>query len=311
MNKMQHTKSDILSTLAYFDIFNHPLTKKEIWLFLPAYREQAELDDSLQALVNDAVIFKFGEMYSLSNDPEIIEVRKENNRNAATLIITAKKVASFLVKFPFVRGLGVSGSLSKNVANKSSDIDFFIVTAPNRLWIARSFMHCFKKFTFLFNKQHLFCMNYFIDEAEMEIEEKNIYTATEIVTLLPLQGAMTLERFYNANTWSKHYLPNQFMRVSIAENAKHFFPKYLIEKVFDNGFGNWLDDLLMNVTSKRWQRKTIVNKKNSRGITMSMIAGKHVAKPDPVFFQSGLLDKHCKKVEQLIKQVEPGYALVK
>jgi hypothetical protein len=31
-------------------------------------------------------------------------------------------------------------------------------------------------------------MNYFVDEADLDIKEKNIYTATELFTLIPLAG---------------------------------------------------------------------------------------------------------------------------
>jgi hypothetical protein len=304
-------KTDILSTLAYFDIFYHPLTKKEIWLFLAHACESGAFDKQLEELLHDGAIHAFGGMYSLRNDALIAAKRKEANINAQELMGTAKKVAGLLSRFPFVRAVGVSGSLSKNVANKSSDIDLFIITAPCRLWIARTVMHCFKKITFLFNKQHYFCMNYYVDEATMTIEEKNIYTATEVVTLIPLQGPVTLERFYQENAWSKQFLPNQFMRVSVAQNMKFFLPKYVFEICFDNRLGNWLDDRLMQITAKRWQKKTMGNKKNNRGVTMSMVAKKHVAKPDPVFFQNNLLSQYNKKADQFIRQFEPGYALVK
>ena len=35
-------------------------------------------------------------------------------------------------------------------------------------------MHCFKKLTFLVKEEHLFCMNYYIDMAQLEIPEKKI-----------------------------------------------------------------------------------------------------------------------------------------
>jgi hypothetical protein len=65
----------------------------------------------------------------------------------------------------------------------------FITTAKNRLWIARTLMHGLKKLTFLFNKQHYFCMNYYVDEVQqLQIREKNIYTAIEVATLMPSTG---------------------------------------------------------------------------------------------------------------------------
>lgn len=154
-------------------------------------------------------------------------------------------------------------------------------------------------------------MNYYIDEKELEIEEKNIYTATELVTLIPMQGEKALKKFYAANSWSKSFLPNHFLRISSSENIKLFLPKYISEKMLDNRFGNWLDDYLMKITAGRWQKKTAENRKNSRGVTMSMIAKKHLAKPDPVFFQSNLLNRYSEKISMVVTQFETDYAEVK
>ncbi|HEY4874170.1 MAG TPA: nucleotidyltransferase domain-containing protein [Puia sp.] len=306
-----YTKSNILSTLAYFDLFNYPLTQREIWLFLQNTCNAKEFNESLSELTHRGVVNKFGEFYSLQNELSISTARIEGNKKAAALIKTAKKISKLLSKFPFVRGVGVSGSLSKNFADDSSDIDLFIITAENKLWITRTFMHCFKKITFLFNRQHFFCMNYYVDEKEPGIEEKNIYTATELVTLIPMQGESAFKNFYAANSWSKSFLPNHFLRISSSENIKFFIPKYIIEKMLNNRFGNWLDNSLMKITAGRWQKKTAENKKNSRGVTMSMIAKKHLAKPDPVFFQSNLLNRYSERISKVVTQFETDYAEVK
>ena len=60
-------------------------------------------------------------------------------------------------------------------------------------------------------------MNYYIDEDQLEIVEKTLYTAIEIVTLIPLQGDTVIEQFYAANTWTRNYLPNKIMRLSSAK----------------------------------------------------------------------------------------------
>jgi predicted nucleotidyltransferase len=230
---------------------------------------------------------------------------------AVQLMKTAKKVSQVLARFPFVRGVGISGSLSKNFANESSDIDLFIITASNRLWLARTIMHAFKKLSYLVKCQHYFCMNYFVDEDGLEIEEKNIYTAVEIVTLIPLQGEAVFHNFRAANSWSKSFLPNHFLRVSVAENPRFFLPQFILEKMFNNRFGNRLDSFLKNITAARWKKKTVDNKRNMKGIVMSMIAKKHLAKPDPVFFQRKLLDSYNEKLALVIKEFDPEIALIR
>ena len=88
--------------------------------------------------------------------------------------------------FPFVRGVFLSGSISKGFMSESDDIDYFIITAPGRLWLTRTLLILFKKI-FLFNSFRNFCLNYFIDSENLYIPEHNRYTATEIVFLIRRQ----------------------------------------------------------------------------------------------------------------------------
>jgi len=305
---LTESKSDILATIAYFDIFSYPLNSMEIFLFLRHVYDYKEFENSLEALVRNKIIYRFEELYSLQNNPSILHRRRDGNRNARELIKTAKKVASILSWFPYVQGIAISGSLSKNFADEKSDIDLFIITTKNRLWIARTFMHCLKKFAFLINKQHLFCMNYYIDEETLAIPEKNIYTAIEVATLIPLQGEIVFEQFYAANAWFRGYLPNKFLRVASAQKIKRPLLKSLIEKIFDNQFGDMIDHRLMKITASRWIKKTQQKKLNNRGILMSMDATKHFAKPDPENFQNKLINKYEDKVSQLFKQYAAKYS---
>lgn len=296
------TRTDILSTLAYFDIFDYPLKKREIILFLPNACAEGQFQTGLHELLTTSAIFKMGEFYSLQNNYNILQRRTKGNERARQMMVTAQKVAAFLSKFPFTRGVAVSGSLSKNFADESSDIDFFIITAKNRLWIARTFMYILVRLAMIFNKENFFCINYFIDEEQLEIEEKNIYTATEIVTLIPLYGSEIFNSFFLANNWTQKFLPNNYLRISIEKNAAFSPCKWLIEKVFSNKYGNNLDTFLMKITSKRWERDTQLKKINKNGLLFSMKTGKHYAKHDPVIFQSRVLGLHANKLFAVLNQ---------
>jgi len=301
-------KESILVTLAYFDMFHYPLTQAEVYLFLGNKFNYALFDDALNCLVNNSTIHQFDKFYTLSPDHYIAVRRLEGNQKAAELIKIAEKVGNLLIRFPYVRGIAISGSLSKNFADADSDIDLFIITEKNRLWIARTLMHCFKKLTFLVNKEHLFCMNYYIDMQQLEIAEKNIYTAIEIGTLIPLQGDIIFEKFYAANTWTREFLPNKNMRISSAMYVKKTFLKTIFETVFSLSPGNILDNMLMKATTSRWLKKTVLKRLNSHGNVLSLLTGKHFAKPDPGNFQEKLLSTYEHKVSGLLLKHEGSLA---
>ena len=305
---LSEIKENILAALAYFDLFSYPLTRTEVFLFLRKKYNYELFDNALKCLLECGIVHQFDRFYTLRNDHYLVVRRNDGNKKASELIKTAGKIGNMLIKFPYVRGIAISGSLSKNFADDFSDIDLFIITAKDRLWIARTLMHCFKKLTFLVNKEHYFCMNYYIDEQELEIAEKNIYTAIEIGTLIPLQGDIVFEKFYTANAWTRDFLPNKNIRIASAMPLKTNVFKNLIEYLLNNSFGNALDGLLMKITAKRWSKKSLLKKLNSHGAILGLLTGKHFAKPDPKNFQGKLLAKYEHKVTQLLRGYEKNLA---
>jgi predicted nucleotidyltransferase len=297
-------KQDILATLSYFDIFDYPLTQTELAQFLKSPYSQEEFMEDLNQLTAENWIYKFDEFYLLQENYSLVQRRRRGNLQAKAMLKTAEKIAGFLSGFPFVKGVAVSGSLSKNFADENSDIDFFIITEKNKLWLARTFMHCFKKLAILLKKQDWFCMNYYIDEEMLQIKEKNIYTATEVATLLPLRGINIFNEFFKSNSWSKNFLPNHSLRISYVEEAKNPFLKRAIEFAFRNPLGNLLDHLLMKISVYRWNQKTRSGKLNKRGIVMSMDASRHYAKPNPATFQKKFMESYEKKIFNLFCRYE-------
>ena len=308
--QLETTAQNILKTLGYFDLFQYPLTKDEIYLFHPDNISHSVIDTALEMLLNDKSVFRLEDFFLLKNDFLTVQSRRKGNILAFAQMKTAGKVAKFLSRFPYVKGIAVSGSLSKNFANEKTDIDFFIITDANRLWIARTFMHLFKKFTFLTGHQNLFCMNYYVDEAEPEIAEKNIFTAMEIVTLVPIQGRSALDKFIAGNDWTKKYFPlKHFIIGNTAEIKRGLFGR-LIEKMLNGRIGDAIDKWLMNITGRRWQKKAKKHQLNSKGGDMGMIVGRHFSKPDPKNFQDKVVEQYRVKVQQLLQQHNKTASLI-
>lgn len=283
-------ENSILKVLVYFDMFQYPVTYEEIKFFIELRTSDFELSSMLNQMLREGQIFRLNEFYSLQNNYALAERRIKGNQHAGHLLQRAYKISEFLFLFPFVRGIGISGSLSKNFADPNADIDFFLITKSNRLWISRTFLHLFKKLTFLVKKQHWFCMNYFVDEDAMLIEEKNVFTAMELITLLPACGNGSLGKFFSANDWAREYYPNYRYRNFSANKTMHNpWYKKMIEWLFDNWLGDRLDDYFFRLTSKRWKKKEEEMRLNIKGNRMGIRTGKHFSKPNPNHFQEKIL----------------------
>src|SRR5687768_7852879 len=175
----------MLRIMAYFDIFSYPLTAAEIYNYCDhSNTSLKEVQMQLEDLANRNVISRRMHFYYLGNDETVVDKRLEANRLSEKYMRKARSYSKLMSAFPFVKGICISGSLSKGSADNKADIDYFILTDPGRLWISRTLLVLFKKL-FLFNSRKYFCVNYFIDTDHLEIPDKNIFTATEIVFLIP------------------------------------------------------------------------------------------------------------------------------
>jgi hypothetical protein len=116
-------------------------------------------------------------------------------------------MSAIIRRFPFVRAVFISGELSKGVASKKGDIDFFVVTADRRVWVCRTLFALFKK-VFLLGSKKLFCYNHIVSESHLRITDQNVYTAIEIATLQPLANPDMHQRFLDENEWVRGFFPN-------------------------------------------------------------------------------------------------------
>ncbi|MHA4806587.1 hypothetical protein ACX0G9_00700 [Flavitalea flava] len=293
-------ESAILKTLAYFDLFDYPISEEEIHFFLERPIERKTLAASLQGLTKTGCVHRLGLFYSLKNNPGLAERRLKSNQHAQKLLAIASRISRFLFLFPFVRGIGISGSLSKNCAEEGADIDYFIITKSNRLWIARTCMHLFKKLSYLNGHQDWYCMNYYIDEKALKIEEENIFTAIEMVTFLPVCGNGAMEDFLDANDWASDWFPSYRTKKETMQlsHPDSIFKK-LAEFLFNNRLGDRLDDYLMNLTTRRWKEKTGKDSLNKKGDKISLHTTKHISRNDPALLQGRVLKVFNQKIQEL------------
>jgi hypothetical protein len=298
--KQCQTENAILKALLYFELFSHPLTDEEVY----KYAQMGDLDliqRKLTDLVDRALIYEYKGYYMTQNKPEWIYKRQDCNQRADEFLPIAQKKARFIASFPFVRAVFISGSLSKHSMSAESDIDFFIIAEAERLWIGRTLMMLYKKI-FLFNSHKYFCINYFIDTKHLEIEEKNLFTATETVTLLPMYGADWYNHFYQANQWAYEIYPHFPKRNHefIAKNNT-FWWKNTCEWLLSGWFGTQLDTAAMRITMWFWQRK--FKHLDPKVFEIALKSRKYVSKHHPQHFQNRVLNSFEEKwavMEQLL-----------
>lgn len=278
-----------LKPILYFSLFRYPLTEDEIFAFSDS-NNRDRLQQDLKHLVQDQIIYKIDNFYLTENNDTWVKRRLKGNANARQIYAKANRVSKFISKFPYVKGVAISGSLSKGYYDEDGDIDFFIITAKNRLWIARTMLVLYKKI-FLFNSRKYFCVNYFVSESSLELEEKNRFTATELVTMMPMYCNGSFKQFYEINDWAYNILPNKEIAdgiTSLQPIHKPFFTRW-IEKALHNGLGDRLDSFFLKVTFNKW--KTKFNWLDEKSFKVAMKSNRNVSKHHPQNFQKKVIDR--------------------
>ncbi len=286
-----------LKTILYFSIFKYPLKLEEIYGFHPD-KDRGKIEAELDALIRKGVICKVDEFYLPDCDVECIEKRKKGNLMAAEVLGKAKERAEFISRFPFVEGVGVSGSLSKGYYDSKSDIDFFVITRPGKVWITRTLLMLYKKI-FLLNSRKYFCINYFLSAANLEIEEKNRFTATEIKTLIPFQGKDTLEAFYRKNEWVSNIFGPFAPDLETVPNIRKNVISRTAEHVFDNRFGDWADETFKKITLRFWKMK--FREMPQDDFRIALKSTKNISKHHPLNFQKKVILALNDKYDELRK----------
>ncbi|AWI25368.1 nucleotidyltransferase domain-containing protein [Flavobacterium pallidum] len=284
-----------LKTILYFSLFRYPLKLEEICSFSIS-KDCPKIEAELVELIAKKIIFKIEDYYYPEYDPSCLEKRKNGNKMAVDALVKAKERATLISKFPFVEAVGVSGSLSKGYYDKDSDIDFFVITKPGKLWISRTFLMLYKKL-FLFNSRKYFCINYFMSSSSLEVEEKNRFTATEIKTLIPFEGKMVFEEFYSKNDWVSGLLGQYDPKLeSVGVISKPNGVK-MLEAILDTKAGNQLDSLFKKTTVAFWKLK--FRQMHTDDFKMALKSTKDISKHHPLNFQKKVINALNDKYDEI------------
>lgn len=291
-NEIKSLESGCINCLQYFGLFKYPLKKDEIHRFNPVKCTPGEVENCLTEMHGRQSVFCYDEFYLTEDKTEWIKDRLEGNLRAALLLKKSPKYVRIISSFPFVKSIAISGSLSKNYASAEPDIDYFIITESNRLWIARTLLHLFKKLTFITGHQHFFCMNYFIDTNALELKQRNQYAAIELATLMPVYNESLVRLLIEKNNWIRQFLPNfsgnlntDYLITGRNRQMKRFW-----EILFNLLFPEKLNRILMKITDKKWRKKWRHHNFTHEEYEQALQTEIHISKNHPDNYEKQVLD---------------------
>lgn len=171
------------------------------------------------------------------------------------LIYKTYKYIKYIKWLPWLLMIWVWNSIAMNNAKKSSDIDLFIVTSNNTMWLNRIII------TFIFSllwvrktkNKHAwrFCLSFFVSSSWLDFDnwkqENDIYLYYWVLTMIPLlDNNNTYNKFIEKNSsWADFWKYKDIIK----DNKKYI--KYSWNKSTNNNITKNIDRLIKKIFIKK------------------------------------------------------------
>lgn len=219
----------IISHICYRDVFNAPVHLDDLkkWIGINE-KNEGEFRDVISALKLEGLIEE-KENYLVPYG-NLALIRKQGEKEVLTkkLIYRGTRFLQWFGKLPFVKFIGISGSLAaknptldvKGLNKGNVDIDLFVISRANTLWILFLIERVLTNVYKLLFRELFYCFNYVTDESFLEIHNKNFFTATELNNLIPIYDKGVFGSFVNENLWCRKYYKIEYPEFSKSKNKK-------------------------------------------------------------------------------------------
>lgn len=194
--------------VAYADVFGYPLDAGEVTRYLHGVVATGDATAAAlgRASAPGGPLSHRDGLYTLRGREELVAQRRDRAANATRLWPVALWYGRLIARLPFVRMVAVTGSLAWDNVAADGDIDYLIVTEPDRLWACRWMIAVLTE-TLRLGGVPL-CPNYIISERALALVDRNLYTAYELAQMKPLAGHDVYRQIRELNPWVQTFLPN-------------------------------------------------------------------------------------------------------
>lgn len=302
-------KEAVLATLAYFDLFEYPLTLNELTRYL--FKLEPDQHHISVMVKESQKIRQRGSYYQLADSKDRITTRHERELIAKHLWKRVEKYRWVFKIIPYVRLVAVCNTLALNNTKEKSDIDLFIVTEPNRLFTARLLLTAALHLLGVRRRGSKvtgrFCLSFFAAENHLiagKIAKKpyDIYLAYWLQTLQPIAGDRRVyENLLEQNSaWLKQFFENpplyNMHNFKETSHRMRVFKEWL-EKILNRQFGTRIEEKLAE-----WQLKRAENKRKQLNVEQNdVIIEKTLLKFHNIDLRNEIFKAWTKKLEEVLK----------
>lgn len=208
----------IVEAIAFFDMFDCPLTLMEVWKFI---RMECGLTD-VQEILSSGIMIEVGEKngyYFLAGREGIYNTRMQRYNFAVRKLKRTLLIARIFKLVPWIKMIAVGNMMGANNLRDQSDIDLLVVTEKKRIWLTRlltvAITAALRMRPQPDNNRDKICLSFFVSENALDLEKLMLKDALDIyfiywmANLVPVYDADNVfNRLIEENRWLKERLPN-------------------------------------------------------------------------------------------------------
>ncbi|MFH1822283.1 MAG: hypothetical protein ABH830_01130 [Patescibacteria group bacterium] len=254
-------KEAIVKTVAFFDMFDYPLTLFEIWQLVPTKCDLMDIISGLTALkaVKPLVEEKDG-FYFLAGRKEIIKIRLARYSLTDKKFKKAILITKIFKIIPWIKMIAVGNIIGSHNLARKGDIDLFIITENKKVWVTRFFCVLISKFLGLRPKpgktENKICLSFFISEEALSIKElmlvKSMHYKQTLFKELEGYQALPEDNYFYHDIYFIYWLAGLVPIYDIS----HIYKKF----IYTN---SWLEEFLPNWSANGLNYQRQVKKGNS------------------------------------------------
>ena len=203
---LSRLESAVVEAVAYADVFDWPLTPDEVHRYLPVPATRGQVDEVLARPALRRFLDGSDGFVKLQGRAGLVGGRRRRAAASASLWPRAIRYARLVASLPFVRLVAITGSLAVDAAEGSADVDLLVVTEDGRLWLSRAMSMGVVRVAAL-DRLRL-CPNYLLAESALRIEDRSLFTAHELVQMVPVADSPAYGELLRQNAWFRDFLPN-------------------------------------------------------------------------------------------------------
>lgn len=294
---MSSLSQAIIKTVAYFDIFDYPLSTFEIWQYLS---EKASLNEVIENIETNSLPLETKDGFVfLPGRAGLITVRRQRYLEADKKIKKAKHRLTLIQWLPGVQLICLANIIGSHNLRASSDTDLFIITKTNRLWLVKFCATIILKIfglrpTATKNKDQL-CLSFLIDDSALDLSlcqvENDYYFTYWLAGLLPLYGnSKIFEKLIEANSWLENKLPNW--------QTPNSQPRYYFQEQSKNNATIEIFNILERFSKKIQKHIMSPNLRKLANHSKQVIINDHMLKLHTIDRREYFKSEYIKRLEQ-------------